>query len=90
MLEATRVFDVPGIDFAAVTRRQFRCGRPFQRVGGDRETADRVSSRSYERFVTYGAKVAVQWCGACMLQYLEVISSQTEPPFEGPGRARLG
>jgi Fe-S oxidoreductase len=82
MVEATRVFDVLGIDYAAVTGRQFCCGRPFQRMAGDEAAADRISSKSYERFVAYRPKVAVQWCGACMLQYLEVISSQTQPPFE--------
>jgi Fe-S oxidoreductase len=82
MKEATAVFDVLGIDYAAVTGRQFCCGRPFARVGGDQAAADRISSKSYERFQAYQPKVAVQWCGACMLQYLEVISAQTSPPFK--------
>jgi Fe-S oxidoreductase len=82
MLEATRVFEALGIDYAAVTGRQFCCGRPFQRMGGDQEAADRISSKTYERFVAYQPQVAVQWCGACMLQYLEVISGQAQPPFD--------
>lgn len=82
MQEATAVFDALGIDYAAVTGRQFCCGRPFQRLGGDEDAADRISAKSYERFVSYRPNVAVQWCGACMLQYLEVISSQTQPPFD--------
>jgi Fe-S oxidoreductase len=81
MLEATRVFDVLGISYAAVTGKQFCCGRPFQRMGLD-AAADRISAKAYERFTAYHPEVAVQWCGACMLQYLEVISAQTRPPFD--------
>jgi Fe-S oxidoreductase len=82
MAEATAVFDVLGIDYTAVTGRQFCCGRPFHRLGGDLDAADRISAKSYERFQKYGPKAAVQWCGACQLEYLEKISDQTEPPFE--------
>jgi Fe-S oxidoreductase len=82
MLEAARVFDVLGIDYAAVTGRQFCCGRPFQRMGKDEEAADRISSKSYERFVSYQPKQMVNWCGACQLQYLDVISQQADPAFE--------
>jgi Fe-S oxidoreductase len=82
MVEATRVFDALGIDFAAVTGRQFCCGRPFQRMGKDQRAADKISAKSYERFVAHQPNVFVNWCGACQLQYLEVISEQTDPPFE--------
>lgn len=82
MMEATAVFHALGIDFAAVTGRQFCCGRPFARLGGDQEAADLISSKSYERFTQYQPNVAVQWCGACMVQYREVISEQQQPPFE--------
>lgn len=82
MVEATAVFDALGIDYAAVAGRQFCCGRPFQRMGGDQEAADLISGKSYERFVRHRPNVTVQWCGACMLQYLDVISGQTDPPFD--------
>jgi Fe-S oxidoreductase len=82
MLEATRVFEALGIDYAAVTGRQFCCGRPFLRMGKDEVAADKISAKSYERFVAHQPQALVQWCGACMLQYLEVISQQTDPPFE--------
>jgi Fe-S oxidoreductase len=82
MQEATAVFRALGIDHAAVTGRQFCCGRPFARGGNDQQAADRISGKSYERFQQYRPKVTVQWCGACMLQYLETISSQTDPPFD--------
>ncbi|HXF36942.1 MAG TPA: heterodisulfide reductase-related iron-sulfur binding cluster [Actinomycetota bacterium] len=82
MLEACQVFDALGIPFVAVTGRQFCCGRPFQRVGGDTVAADRIAAKSYERFLAFQPKVTVQWCGACMLQYLDVISRQIQPPFE--------
>jgi Fe-S oxidoreductase len=81
MRESVAVFQVLGIDFAAVTGRQFCCGRPFA-GGGDPRAAERISSKSYERFLRYRPKVTVQWCGACMLQYLEVIRSQVQPPFD--------
>ena len=82
MMEATAVFDALGIDYAAVTGRQFCCGRPFQKMGGSDEAADMISGKSYERFVQYRPQVAVQWCGACMMQYLDVIGGQTDPPFD--------
>ena len=82
MMEATAVFDALGIDYAAVTGRQFCCGRPFQKMGGSDEAADMISGKSYERFVQYQPQVAVQWCGACMMQYLDVIGGQTDPPFD--------
>jgi Fe-S oxidoreductase len=81
MLEAVAVFDALGIDFAAVTGRQFCCGRPFERMGKDAEAAERISAKSYQRFCAFEPKAVVQWCGACMLQYLGVISSQVDPPF---------
>ena len=82
MLEATRVFDVLGIDYAAVTGKQFCCGRPFGNLGGDAAAADRISSRSYERFAAYGPNVTVQWCGACMLRYLELGGTQRDAPYK--------
>ena len=82
MLEATAVLEALGVDYAAVTGRQFCCGRPFQKLGGSDEAADLISGKSYERFMRYRPNVAVQWCGACMMQYLEVISSQADPPFD--------
>jgi Fe-S oxidoreductase len=82
MLEATRVFDVLGIDCTAVTGRQFCRARPFHRTGNDQEAADRISAKSYERFVTYRPNSMVNWYGACQLQYLDVISQQAEPHFE--------
>jgi Fe-S oxidoreductase len=82
MLEATAVFDVLGIDYTAVTGRQFCCGRPFQRLAGEQAVADRISEKSYERFIAYQPKVAVNWCGACQEQYNAVISDQTDLPFE--------
>jgi hypothetical protein len=82
MLEATAVFDVLGIDYVAVTGRQFCCGRPFQRLGGSDEAADRISAKSYERFVRYQPQTTVQWCGACTIQYQDVISKQTDAPFD--------
>jgi Fe-S oxidoreductase len=82
MVEATRVFEVLGIDHAAVTGRQFCCGRPFQRMGKDQAAADKISSRSYERFVAHQPTTMVNWCGACQLQYMEVISQQADPAFE--------
>jgi Fe-S oxidoreductase len=82
MQEAVAVFHALGIDHAAVSGRQFCCGRPFLRGGDDPRAAERISSKSYERFLRYQPKVMVQWCGACMLQYLEVIREQVQPPFE--------
>jgi Fe-S oxidoreductase len=82
MLEATAVFDALGVDFAAVTGRQFCCGRPFQRLGGSEEAADRISSKSYERFLQYRPATMVNWCGACQIQFLDVISGQADPPFD--------
>lgn len=81
MREAVSVFRALGVDFAAVTGRQFCCGRPVQRMGGDEQAADRISAKSYERFQSFQPNVLVQWCGACMLQYLGVISGQVDPPF---------
>ncbi len=81
MREAIAVFETLGIDHYAVTGRQFCCGRPFQR-GGHEDAADRISSKSYERFMAVQPNVAVQWCGACMLQYLDVLREQEAPPFE--------
>src|SRR5262245_40552132 len=66
MLEATAVFEALGVDYSAVAGRQFCCGRPVHRMGRDEAAAERISSKSYERFITYRPKVAVQWCGACM------------------------
>jgi Fe-S oxidoreductase len=81
MREAVAVFEVLGIDFAAVTGRQFCCGRPFERNGYE-AAGEQISSKSYERFQSFRPNVVVQWCGACMLQYLGVISKQTQPPFD--------
>jgi Fe-S oxidoreductase len=81
MQEATNVLDVLGVDYFAVTGRQFCCGRPFDKMGKALDVADRVSGKSYERFMAYNPKAAVQWCGACMRQYLDTISQQQDPPF---------
>jgi Fe-S oxidoreductase len=81
MLEAMDVFRVLGIDFGAVAGRQFCCGRPVHRAGMP-ESGERISGKTYERFLGFQPNVVVQWCGACMLQYLEVISRQTDPPFD--------
>lgn len=82
MLEAVGVFEALGVDFAAVTGRQFCCGRPFERIGKAPDAAERISAKSYERFLGYRPNVVVQWCGACMLQYLGVIREQVDPPFD--------
>lgn len=82
MVEATAVFKALGIEFSAVSGRQFCCGRPFQRLGGDDDAAHRISSKSYERFRGFQPAVLVNWCGACQEQYSSVISRQEEPEFE--------
>ena len=82
MLEATAVFEVLGVDYTAVTGRQFCCGRPFLRLGGDPEAAGMISGKSFERFVRYQTDALVNWCGACQMQYVDVISGEAEPPFD--------
>lgn len=82
MLEATAVFKALGIKFTAVAGRQFCCGRPLQRLGGDDAAAGRVSSKSYERFQGFRPSVMVNWCGACQLQYSTVIREQRTPEFD--------
>ena len=81
MQEAANVLDVLGVDYFAVTGRQFCCGRPFEKMGKNGTVADRISGKSYRRFMSYRPKVAVQWCGACMRQYLDTIAAQQDPPF---------
>jgi hypothetical protein len=81
MMEATAVFEALGVDYTAVTGRQFCCGRPFQRFGGSDEVADRISTKSFERFAQYRPQTMVNWCGACQIQFVDVISGQAAPSF---------
>ena len=81
MRAAVRVFEVLGIEHQAVVGRQFCCGRPFQRTGRIK-AADRIVAGSYSRFASYRPQTMVQWCGACMITYIDVASRRMTTPFE--------
>ena len=81
MRAATRVFDVLGIEHQAVVGRQFCCGRPFQRTGKVK-AADNIVASSYSRFASYQPRTMVQWCGACMITYIDVASRRMTTPFD--------
>ncbi len=81
MRAATRVFDVLGIEHRAVAGRQYCCGRPFRRTGKVK-AADNIVASSYARFASYRPQTMVQWCGACMITYIDVASRRMTTPFE--------
>lgn len=81
MRAAVKVFEVLGIEHQAVVGRQFCCGRPLQRTGRVR-AADSVVATSYARFASYRPQTMVQWCGACMITYIDVASRRMTTPFE--------
>ncbi|MDE0168991.1 MAG: heterodisulfide reductase-related iron-sulfur binding cluster [bacterium] len=81
MRAAVRVFEVLGIEHQAVVGRQFCCGRPFQRIGKVK-AADNIVGSSYARFASYRPQTMVQWCGACMITYIDVASRRMAAPFE--------
>ncbi|MBM4421164.1 MAG: (Fe-S)-binding protein [Chloroflexi bacterium] len=86
MREAVAVFEVLGIDFAAVAGQQFCCGKPYSN-NGFKDAARHVVEASAKRMASYHPSVEIQWCSACEMQFKDIVIPEIGVPFESMGLA---
>ncbi|MGH9247298.1 MAG: heterodisulfide reductase-related iron-sulfur binding cluster [Acidimicrobiales bacterium] len=84
--EAVAVFDVLGVDFAAVAGQHFCCGKPYS-GNGLPDVAKRVVEGSVKRMASYQPKQAIQWCSACEMQFRDLVVPEVGIDFQSDGLA---
>jgi hypothetical protein len=83
MLTEVAVLRALGIDFVATAGQAYCCGNIFNGKGRP-EQAIRTATNSIRRFAALGAKVSVQCCGSCYVQFDDHVTAQEA---ENPGNA---
>lgn len=84
--EAVAVFEILGVDFAAVAGQRFCCGKPYSGKGLS-DVAKRVVEGSVQRMASYRPKRAIQWCSACEMQFQDLVMPEVGIEFQSEGLA---
>lgn len=73
--ECAAVLEALGKSFVSVGGPQYCCGKPYWGTGNT-EISARIADTSVERFLQFRPKTMVQWCGACQIQFEDIITKK--------------